>query len=130
MIFAFITGEVIENKFCAYTFFDWNATTTKRLGNLQLPLRIRCVYDTCMFPLSAVHLYLSRNLLGVHASYKNLLIYQRNSWCKRKDSPLIVLVFERQSEPSSLICKRSYCLHLALVVYYFCSYHHHHYCAI
>ena len=76
------------------------------------------------------HLSLSRNLLGVHASYKNLLIYQRNSCCKRKDSPLIFLVFERQSEPSSLICKHSYCLHLALVVYYFCSYHHHHYCAI
>ena len=69
-----------------------------------------------MFPLSAVHLSLSRNLLGVHASYKNLLIYQRNSCCKRKDSPLIFLVFERQSEPSSLICKHSYCLHLALVV--------------
>ena len=48
-----------------------------------------------MFPLSAVHLSLTRNLLGVLVSYQNLLIYQRNNWCRREVSPLIFLVFER-----------------------------------
>ena len=35
VIFAFNSGEVIEDKFFLRPFFDWNATTTKFLGNLQ-----------------------------------------------------------------------------------------------
>ena len=37
-IFAFTTGEVIEDKFFLRPFFDWNATTTKLLGNFQKDL--------------------------------------------------------------------------------------------
>ena len=33
--FAFTSGEVIEDNFFLRPFFDWNATTTKLLGNLQ-----------------------------------------------------------------------------------------------
>ena len=40
VIFAFTTGEVIEDKVFLRPFFDWNATTMKLLGNLQLPLGI------------------------------------------------------------------------------------------
>ena len=35
VIFAFNSGEVIEDKFFLRSFFDWNATATKFLGNLQ-----------------------------------------------------------------------------------------------
>ena len=38
VIFAFTTGEVIEDKFFLRPFFDWNATTTKLLGNFQKDL--------------------------------------------------------------------------------------------
>ena len=40
VIFAFTTGEVIEDKVFLRPFFDWNVTTMKLLGNLQLPLGI------------------------------------------------------------------------------------------
>ena len=40
VIFAFTTGEVIEDKVFRRPFFDWNATTMKLLGNVQLPLGI------------------------------------------------------------------------------------------
>ena len=46
VIFAFITGEVTENKFCLTPFFDWKATAMKLLGNLQLPLSIKYVTVT------------------------------------------------------------------------------------
>lgn len=46
VIFAFITGEVTENKFCLIPFFDWKATAMKLLGNLQLPLSIKYVTVT------------------------------------------------------------------------------------
>ena len=39
--FAFTTGEVIEDKVFLRPFFDWNATTIKLLGNLQLAFGIR-----------------------------------------------------------------------------------------
>ena len=40
VIFAFTTGEVIEDKVFRRPFSDWNATTMKLLGNVQLPLGI------------------------------------------------------------------------------------------
>ena len=36
--FCFTTGAVIEDKFSLRPFFDWNATTTKLLGNFQKDL--------------------------------------------------------------------------------------------
>ena len=41
VIFAFTTGEVIEGNFFLTPFFDWNATTTKLLGNLQKGFALR-----------------------------------------------------------------------------------------
>ena len=38
VIFAFTTGEVIEDKCFLRPFFDCNATTTKLLGNFQKDL--------------------------------------------------------------------------------------------
>ena len=35
VVFAFPTGEVIEDKFFVRPFFDWNVTNTKLLGNFQ-----------------------------------------------------------------------------------------------
>ena len=38
VIFAFTTSEVFEDNFFLRPFFDWNATTTKLLGNFQKDL--------------------------------------------------------------------------------------------
>ena len=83
MILAFITGEVTEDKFCLIPFYDWKATAMKFLGKPSASTQyqvcdINVVIFTCMFPLSAVHLSLSRNSLDLLASYQDLLIYERN----------------------------------------------------